>query len=746
MSELFRTKFEVKGIVQGVGFRPFASRLAEELELTGWVRNTEYGAELELQGTKTAVQKFGAALVERKPLLAVIHNVRKYDVDPIEGEGEFKILTSSKSAENDALISPDVAICPDCRRELFTPGDRRFRFPFINCTNCGPRFSIVKDIPYDRKNTSMSVFPMCPDCGREYGDIRDRRYHAQPDCCPVCGPELTLVGSGGEVISGDPITEAKRLIKEGKILAIKGLGGFHLACLSDKPELVAELRRRKHRDEKPFAIMARDTEAAEEICFVSEKERELLESYRAPIVLLRKRPDAPGLVSDNLDIGVMLPYTPLHCLIMEDFKYLIMTSANMSDCPVITDNGEALRELCEVADAFLIHNRAIETRCDDSLVRVALGRVYPLRRSRGYAPEPVVVNRSVSGILACGAEQKASFAVGKGRDVFISQHIGDLKNAETLSHYEEQTEKFLRLFGVTPRKIVCDKHPDYLSTGFAESFSEKHNIPLCRVQHHHAHMVSCMADNNLTERCIGLIWDGTGCGDDGTIWGGECLIGDAKVYERVGTIRKMALPGGDLCTKELDRVAISLMCDAGLPIKVRDGRESLILKQLERRLNSPESSGMGRLFDGIYAMITGKNTASYEGQGAILLEAMASDTKREYDCCLYSDGGILTLDTRQLVSDIYSDIKNKVSEGEISGAFHNTLITLALKQCQWARERSEAENVVLSGGVFQNMRLLNGAVKRLKENGFNAYTHSRVSVNDEGISLGQMLIAAEEGD
>ena len=555
---------KIHGIVQGVGFRPFMHRLVRQHGLAGSIRNTSSGVELELEGEREALEAFLRELPERAPKLALIEQIEAEYGLPPRGLTGFTILQSHAEEKRNTLVSPDIGICEDCRRELLDPRDRRFRYPFINCTNCGPRFTIIRDLPYDRALTSMGRFPMCPDCDREYHDIENRRYHAQPDACPVCGPHVVFLDGEGREVPGDGIETARAWLKAGKILAVKGLGGVHLACRADDPDLVKELRRRKERDEKPFALMCRDAEAAEKLCFVSDEERAVLESFHKPIVLLEKRDMRPSPLSENNWLGVMLPYTPLHVLLFgDDIDALVMTSANLSDTPIVFQNEEALERLRGIADGFLLHDRDIQTRCDDSLCWVVDGKEYFARRSRGYVPFPVRVPGAESAILACGAEQKASFCLSRGDYCFPSQHIGDLKNAETLEHYERQIAHFERLFDTKPRLLVCDKHPDYLSTSYARQRAAREGIGLVQVQHHHAHLAACMADNGLTGPVIGLIWDGVGYGDDGTAWGGECLIGDYKGYTRFGSLRPIPLIGGDRAVKELDRVAFALLREAG---------------------------------------------------------------------------------------------------------------------------------------------------------------------------------------
>ena len=617
-------KIEVRGIVQGVGFRPFVHRLVEQYGFAGWIRNTSDGVQLELCGSRRALLRFVEELKYNSPPLALVESVTYSEVVPGEYKS-FHIISSAAGESMRTLVSPDVGICDDCRRELLDPRDRRFRYPFINCTNCGPRFTIIKSVPYDRASTAMAGFAMCPECAAEFADIRDRRYHAQPDCCPTCGPRCFFLDAEGKPVPGDAIELARSALRAGEIVCVKGLGGMHLACLPE-PETVRELRRRKRRDEKPFAVMCRDLECARRLCRVSDVEASALTGHRKPIVLLEKY-DAKSLMhlSENASVGVMLPYTPLHVLLMcEDIDCLVMTSANISDTPIISDNAAALQELKGIADGFLLHNREIVTKCDDSLIRIYGGRDYPLRRSRGYVPYPVNVPVGRM-LLACGAEQKASFCLAKPGHAFPSQHMGDLKNYETLENWENQIEHFSQLFDVAPEAIACDLHPDYLSTAYAEERAKRDGVPLLKVQHHHAHMASCMADNGLAGECLGLIWDGTGYGTDGRTWGAEILSGGYERFERVGTMRPIALAGGDAAIDGIWRAGLALLLDAGLDTR-RFSDESgyeIVLQMLQTGTNSPESSGMGRLFDGVAAILGICRRASYEGQGAVLLEAEA---------------------------------------------------------------------------------------------------------------------------
>ncbi|MBQ3210264.1 MAG: carbamoyltransferase HypF [Oscillospiraceae bacterium] len=735
-----RALLKIHGIVQGVGFRPFIHKLVGDYALAGYIKNSSSGVVMELEGSREDLERFVADIPEKAPGLAFIEKIElKFLSEPVGYKG-FEIRKSLVEDKRNTLISPDVCICEDCLRELFDPADRRYRYPFINCTNCGPRFTIVKDIPYDRAKTSMSEFPMCSDCEKEYGDIENRRYHAQPDCCGDCGPRVFYLDKDGVEIPGDAIELARKALKAGKIVAIKGLGGVHLACRCDDAALTQELRRRKHRDEKPFALMCRDVEAVRGLCHVSEDEEKALLSHKRPIVLLKKREKGSlSHVSENGYVGVMLPYTPLHYLLMgEDIDALIMTSANLSDCPIIFKNTEAVEKLTGIADGFLLNNREIQSRCDDSLIWVLNGREYPVRRSRGYVPYPVRLDAAVDEILACGAEQKASFCLSRGNYVFPSAHIGDLKNLETLENYEGQISHFQRLFDVKPKAIVCDMHPDYMSTRYATERSEAEGIPLIQVQHHHAHMAACMADNGLDKPVIGLIWDGTGYGTDGSIWGGECLIGDYEGFERFGSILPIPLIGGDKAAKELERISFALLDAAGLDTGHIENAPMYKI-MLEKGFNCPLSSGMGRLFDGVAAILGIKKRASYEGQGAVLLEAAATEAEGFYPFEL--SGSPLRFDWREMIRTIVRERHEGIPTGEICARFLNTLMEMARRMCLAARAESGINDVVLSGGSFQNMYIMERLPELLRREGFQVWTHSRVSTNDEGLSLGQIMLA-----
>ena len=730
-----RLCLKIRGIVQGVGFRPFVHKLVRRCGLSGYIKNTSSGVELELEGERPALERFVALLPEQAPVLAVIESMEAAYSPELRGYKGFEIRQSQREEFRNTLISPDIGICEDCLRELRDPRDRRYRYPFINCTNCGPRFTIIKDIPYDRAKTSMAGFPMCPDCDREYHDIENRRYHAQPDCCASCGPRVFYLDGAGNELPGDGIELAREALKAGKIVAIKGLGGMHLACRCDDEALVRKLRRRKQRDEKPFALMCRDVDCVRRICRLSEAEEKILASFRRPIVLLGKRQPGLDYLSENGYLGVMLPYTPLHYLLFgDDIDLLVMTSANLSDTPILFKNAEALEKLRGIADGFLFHDREIQTRCDDSLCWVLEGREYPARRSRGYVPFPLRMEGQLQSILACGAEQKASFCLSKGSYVFQSQHIGDLKNMETLENYTQQIAHFKNLFDIEPTLAACDLHPDYMSTEYAQSLG----LPLVQVQHHHAHLAACMADNGLEGEVIGLVWDGTGYGPDGTIWGGECLTGGYEAFQRFGHILPLALPSGDRATKEIDRLAFSLLSAAGCDTSSISAAETY-RAMLAAGLNCPLSSGMGRLFDGVAAILGIKTRCSYEGQGAILLEAAAKDDGGTYPILL--SGCPLVFDWREMIRAIVRDQQQGMETGIIAARFMNTLVEMAVKMAVAAREETGLNRVCLSGGSFQNMYIMHRLPDRLRDDGFQVYHHSRVSTNDEGIALGQLMIA-----
>lgn len=749
MSETARLHLTISGIVQGVGFRPFLHRLANRLELGGWVRNTAGGVELELEGGGDALEAFQKALRDSPPPLAVIEEIRCEALEKPRGDTTFSILPS-EAGEGATLVSPDLAPCPACLSELANPRDRRYRYPFLNCTDCGPRFSILRDLPYDRSRTSMAAFPMCPDCAAEYGDLTSRRYHAQPDCCSVCGPRAWFCGADGTELPGDAIALAQQALAAGKLVAVKGSGGIHLACDAQNREAVLRLRERKHRPGKPLAVLCRDTETARRFCRVSGEEAALLESPRRPIVLLEKQnPDDFPEWSAAGTIGVFLPYTPLHVLLLDGSAggpdTLIFTSANRPGEPVLIDNEDATEALAGIADGYLLHDRPIVNRCDDSVLRLWRGLPVFFRRSRGYAPQPVLLPFDATGVIAFGAEQKASFAAGREQHAFLSQHIGDLKNTAVLDHYRSALETYLRLFRIRPAVLVCDRHPDYFSTREAQETAQRLSLPLLRVQHHWAHLCACLADNRFPGPAFGIVWDGTGLGTDGSIWGGEFLTGSFDGFARVGSLRPVLLPGGDAAIREIGRIALSLLWDAGLAPEnapLSPAKRTALTAMLEKGIACPAASSVGRLFDGVYSLLTGTPSVSYEGEGAVLLEAMLRPDVpgTPYPLAFYEEDGVRRFDFRPMLRALVRDRDAGVPLAAIARSFHETLCDLALTQCRALNP--DRLPVALSGGVFLNQTLLDGITDRLTAAGYSVLTHRRVSPGDEGLCLGQLAIAA----
>ena len=785
MSGLRGASIHITGIVQGVGFRPFVYSLAKRFALTGWVRNTSAGVDIEVDGTKSALDDLLQALKNELPPLARMDELQVTWRDT-NGFTTFEIVHSEAVAGAFQPISPDVSLCPDCLRELFDPKDRRYRYPFINCTNCGPRFTIITDIPYDRPNTTMAPFAMCPDCAAEYQNPLDRRFHAQPVACPVCGPHIWLEESNEKreksnllLVSHDSflhdaaaITEAHRLLADGKIVAIKGLGGFHLACDATNPQAVIELRNRKLRVDKPFALMMPDLETVEKHCFVNDAERELLESRQRPIVLLYRRPESTvaAEVAPRQDtLGVMLPYTPLHYLLLTDDRSLItalvMTSGNLSEEPIATDNDEARQRLASLADAFLLHNRDIRTRCDDSVVRVLSDQLsvnsdqsritdhwslitYPLRRSRGYAPDPIQLPFDAPALLATGPELKNTFCLTRERYAFLSHHIGDMQNYETLRSFEDGVTHFERLFRIKPEAIAYDLHPNYLSTRYALQRAERDKLPTFAVQHHHAHIAACMAEHGLTGESllIGVAFDGTGYGEDAAIWGGEFLIADYVGYQRPYHLAYFPLPGGDAAIRRPARTALALLWQLGLdwderlaPTKDLCYEERMALRvQLERGLNTPLTSSLGRLFDAAAALAGVRQKVNYEAQAAIEFEALADPLEEgEYPFAVNRP----EVQPRPAFEALRADVLAGVPLPVISARFHNGLAEMVREVCCRIRSESKLSAVALSGGVWQNQLLLARTLARLHGEGLQVYIHRWVPTNDGGLALGQAAVA-----
>jgi hydrogenase maturation protein HypF len=759
VSQRVRTAVRVEGIVQGVGFRPFVYSLATSLGLGGLVGNDVDGVFAEVEGPPAAVETFLYSLAREAPPLARIERITTSAMRP-DGTASFSIAPSEPGRERRALVSADTATCADCLAEMNDPGDRRFGYPFINCTNCGPRFTIVRDVPYDRSLTTMAGFVMCDQCAAEYDDPADRRFHAQPTCCPACGPALTLLDPAGTELSGQPLAAAADLLRHGRVLAVKGLGGYHLAVDASSETAAATLRERKVREDKPFAVMVPDITAARRLCPVDEAAAALLTSGRRPIVLLPRRPGsgiATAVAPGNRQLGVMLPYTPLHHLLLALVaRPVVLTSGNCSDEPIVYRDGEAAGRLGMIADAFLTHDRAIQVRTDDSVVRPFRGRETMIRRSRGYAPEPLRVHaRFPRPVLACGAELKNTFCLAKENRAFVSHHIGDLENAETLRSFTEGVEHFRRLFDITPEVIAHDLHPEYLSTKYAMDLADGAgrglaSVELVGVQHHHAHIASCLADNGADGPVIGVAFDGTGYGTDGTIWGGEFLIAGLAGFERAGHLAPVPMPGGAAAIKQPWRMAASYLDAAyagsppvGLDVAVRNQEPwPHVLTMARRGLNSPATSSAGRLFDAAAAILGVRDTINYEGQAAVELEQLADPgEKGGYRAEITGEGPLQTTGP-DLVRAVVEDLGGGTDRSVVAARFHNGVAGLITDCCLRLRERHRLSTVALSGGVFQNLLLLHAAVGQLEERGFRVLTHSRVPCNDGGISLGQAVVAA----
>ena len=749
-----RLRVRVEGIVQGVGFRPFVHGLACSLGLAGFVGNDTAGVFIEVEGPAEKVERFVSDLEARPPPLAVVEKVSVKAVGAA-GDRGFVIVPSDAAGEHRALVSPDTATCEECLGELFDPGERRYRYPFVNCTNCGPRFTIVRDVPYDRPLTTMAGFPMCPECESEYTDPADRRFHAEATCCPACGPSLHLVGRGGAALDGDdPIKAAAAMLLEGRVVAVKGLGGYHLAALASSPAATEALRSRKHREDKPFAVMAADLAAARDLGQIGATEEELLTSPRRPIVLLRRRPGAevaPAVAPGNRYLGVMLPYTPLHHLLARELGApFVLTSGNASDEPIAYLDGDARRRLSGIADAFLAHDRPVHTRTDDSVTRAFGGREMVLRRSRGFVPQPVPLARSLSRpVLACGAELKNTFCLAKGKRAFVSHHIGDLENYETLRSFEEAISHFERLLDLRPEVVAHDLHPEYLSTKYAIGLAGEQPVELVGVQHHHAHVASCLADNGSTGPAIGVAFDGLGFGTDATMWGGEFLVADLASFERAGFFSPVAMPGGAAAVREPWRMAavyldLAFAGDppAGLAV-TRDNaaRWEQVLSLARSSTNSPLTSSAGRLFDAVSAALGIRYRVNYEGQAAIELEQLADPQERRAYPCSVEEGEPFRLAGADLVRAAVADLSAGVGLALIAARFHNGLAGAVVAGCERVRASSGINQVALSGGVFQNVLLLGRVLDGLEHEGFEVLVHSRVPPNDGGISLGQAVVA-----
>jgi hydrogenase maturation protein HypF len=748
-----RVRLTVKGRVQGVGFRPTIYNFAQSLHLSGWVSNSPEGALIEVEGSRQIVETFIKELPNRLPPQARLHTVERRELVPVGYEG-FEIRSSRKEGETQALIPPDLATCEDCLGELKDPRDRRHGYPFINCTNCGPRFTIIQGVPYDRPRTTMAPFKMCPECQREYDDPRNRRFHAQPDACPICGPKVWLEDHKEKLESEDPISEARRLLAQGKILALKSLGGFHLVCNAYDVKAVRELRRRKQRPDKPFAVMMRSLVDVTKLCSISEDEKLLLTSVSRPIVLMTKREMGTEMLETIApripSLGVMLPYTPLHHLLFEGperFHALVMTSGNRQDEPICRTNEEAKEVLAEIADFFLFHDREIHSRCDDSIARVFEGTIQILRRARGYVPNPVPLALSGPCVLATGPELKNTFCLTRRDEAYLSQYIGDLNDQGTLEFYQEALERMKRVLDVEPKVLAYDLHPDYLATRFAQGFPELLKIG---VQHHHAHIASVMAEHHLEGPVIGVSFDGTGYGTDGQIWGGEFLLVEEGRFERLGHLAYLPMPGGEAAILEPWRMAVAYMQLSGFPVEeCRNllpgiGEESLkvVFRQAETRFNSPLTSSAGRLFDAAAALLGFQGQVTYEGQAACELEALAesADGGEPYPFVRVGEKPF-ELDLRSMFRGMVDDLRRGEGKGTVAGKFHATLTRAIVDACADLSRILDLKTVALSGGVFQNRILLESVRKKLLDMGLNTLSNQAVPVNDGGISLGQAWVA-----
>lgn len=751
-----RRRIHVAGLVQGVGFRPYVYRLATERHLAGQISNTSSGVVIEVEGGAAVVDDFLSSLPAQAPPLALVTDIRVVEIRGT-GERDFCILPSDPSASVRTLISPDIATCDDCLRELFDPADCRHLYPFINCTNCGPRFSIVRGIPYDRPQTSMSVFPMCPRCLAEYKDPCNRRFHAQPNACWHCGPQLEFCDSQGQRLSvEDPIAEAAARLGAGDIVAVKGLGGFHLAADATNSEAVARLRERKHRIEKPFAVMVSDLETVSRFCMLGAEERELLCLPQRPIVLLpRINPCTlvDSVAPSNQYLGIFLPYTPIHHLLFKasELKALVMTSGNLSEEPIAIGNSEAVARLGDIADWFLLHNREILLRCDDSVLRSFGGRTRQVRRSRGFVPVPIFLKRELPPTLAVGGELKNTICLLRGREAFLSQHIGDLENVEAYKFFQEAVDHLQRILEIRPGIVACDLHPDYFATRWAR---KQPGIQAVGVQHHHAHIASCMAENHLEGRVIGFALDGTGYGTDGCIWGGEVMLADYLDFERAAHLAYVPLPGGAAAIREPWRMAVShLWASFGpdllkLPIplfrQIPKTKVLTVLQMMERQVNSPLTSSCGRLFDAVAALINIRLEVNYEAQAAVELEIYRDQAAagQPYPFGLSEAGDLLQIDSRPLFRAIVEDLLRDATAGEVSQRFHDGLVEVLAAIARILRKRTSLNTVCLSGGTFQNAYLANHLEHELQNDRFEVYAHSQVPAGDGGISLGQAVVAA----
>jgi hydrogenase maturation protein HypF len=773
IGERQRLSIAISGAVQGIGFRPFVYRLASELGLAGFVINTAQGVRIEAEGDPAALEGFTRRLRAESPAMAVIHaltvtTLTAQNTADSALHRTFEIRHSEAGGGKSALIMPEMALCPDCLRELFTPTNRRYRYPFINCTNCGPRFTLIRALPYDRPQTTMARFMMCPACRAEYDSPLDRRFHAQPNACPECGPQLALWDPAGAVLAtrDEALRRTEAALRAGAIVAVKGLGGFQLMVDARDETAVQRLRDRKHRPAKPLAVLVPNLAAAEALCAVSALERELLTSRQAPIVLLRRKAGAglaTAIAPGNPTVGVMLPYTPLQHLLMADLGFpVVATSGNLSGEPICIDEYEALERLGRahpIADLFLIHDCPIERHMDDSVVQVAAGRLMVLRRARGYAPLPLHSGTPLPALIATGEQLKNTVAITNGADIFVSQHIGDMETAAGQAASRRVLADLRRMYAVTPVGAACSTHPDSFSVRHAESLG----VPLIPIQHHYAHVLAAMAEHGLNGPVLGIPWDGTGYGDDGTIWGGECLIvpgtskADLTPYTRVASLNPFCLPGGEAAIREPRRTALALLaeafgtdaagdhCPPDTAAMFTDRERAVVMQAIKGRINAPTTTSMGRLFDGVAALLGLIGRVSFEGQAAMALEHRLDRplaAAEPYPCPLIADGALFRCDWRPIVRGLIADRAAGVAPGLIAARFHQTLIGWLVAVAAQVARPAGIQDVILTGGCFQNRALLEGAVAALEAAGFRTFWPQLFPPNDGGIALGQVIGAA----
>ncbi len=739
-------EIKITGLVQGVGFRPFIYRLAHKHHLKGFVENNNLGVRVIIEGIANELNSFTKDIIPEAPQASSIDHISSLEI-AVRHFDSFAIEKSSSVSDAVTEVSPDISVCPDCLNDMKYQ-ERRINYPFTNCTNCGPRFTIIKDLPYDRAKTTMHEFEMCPECNKEYTNVLDRRFHAQPVACKNCGPEYTLYYKEHKTNDISTIIDSCcNLLEQNKIVAIKGLGGYHLACSAFHDTTIRQLRERKNREGKPFALMFRDLDAAEEYLFIDNDEKELLTSWQKPITLLKIKKELAPSISINLNtVGAMLPYMPFHYQLFEKLKIpaIVLTSGNISDEPIVIDNNEALERLGHISDAVITYNRDIHNRTDDSVAMVTNGKSRVIRRSRSYVPSPIRLHLDTESIFAAGAELVNCFCIGKGNQAIMSQHIGDLKNLETLDFYTESAQRFERLFRFKPEIVACDMHPDYLSTRYAKSLG----LPIVETQHHHAHIASCMAEHKLDEDVIGLSFDGTGYGDDGHIWGGEFFVCNLNNYQRMAHFEYIPQPGGDLVTKQPWRMMLSYLHHYfgndiltkhanlfnGIPMQDAE----MVLSMIEKGINCPLTSSAGRLFDAVAALIDVCKTASYHAEPPMRLESVATDSSLFYP---YESGKIVNM--KKTFEGIINDLNQHVDVSLISGKFHNTVVHIIVDQVRWISEQTKIKTVVLSGGSFQNRILLKKVEDLLNDSTFAVFSQSAIPSNDGGIALGQLAIAAK---